>query len=186
MAYCETCGLQTAAFNLKRDPNLGNGTTDLIGGMEKYEAICRNCFINKTGRANTNTATHAANNNIEAEHRVEESLNFTYAAGRWTVTTGDPPSKDCQNNASTSQALTDEQKTRAEKNRARAERILQAHYKHKAGTSDPRKRPRTAPAPQPKEDESLWSNEGDMGDDYLYAAIEAEHRELGYERLPQP
>ena len=154
--------------------------------MEKYEAICRNCFINRTGRANTNTATHAANNNIEAEHRVEESLNFTYAAGRWTVTTGDPPSKDCQNNASTSQALTDEQKTRAEKNRARAERILQAHYKHKAGTSDPRKRPRTAPAPQPKEDESLWSNEGDMGDDYLYAAIEAEHRELGYERIPQP
>ena len=161
--------------------------------MEKYEAICRNCFINRTGRANTNTATHAANNNIgnpastpRAEHRVKESLNFTYVAGRWTVTTGDPPSKDCQNNASTSQALTDEQKARAEKNRAKAEKILQTHYAPKAGTSNPRKRPHTAPAPQPKDDESLWSDESDMGDDYLYAAIEAEHRELGYERIPQP
>ena len=185
---------------MKRDPNLGNGTTDLIGGMEKYEAICRTCFINRTGRANTNTATQTTGNNTnnpatapKASHQVEESLNLAYNSGQWTVTQGNPPPptrRDSQNNASTSQALTDEQKIRAETNRAKAEEILQAHHKSKAGPSNPRKRPNSTPlpnhtSPKPKEEESLWSDESDMGDDYLYAAIEVEHRELGYEKAPQ-
>ena len=42
-AVCNTCSSDKAAFNWKIDPSLGNGTTDLIGGKDKYEAICRPC-----------------------------------------------------------------------------------------------------------------------------------------------
>ena len=42
-ASCNFCHLQ-AAFTFKKDPNLGNESTDLIGGAEKYAPICRSCY----------------------------------------------------------------------------------------------------------------------------------------------
>ena len=51
-AVCSTCNMDGAAFTWKKDPSLGNGTTDLIGGSDKYEAICRPCSRMKTAAAN--------------------------------------------------------------------------------------------------------------------------------------
>ena len=39
------CPPRDAAFYTKTDPSLGNGTTDLIGGSDKYQATCRSCFV---------------------------------------------------------------------------------------------------------------------------------------------
>ena len=43
-AICSSlnCG-QLTPFYIKRDPNLGDGSRDLIGGFEKYRPICREC-----------------------------------------------------------------------------------------------------------------------------------------------
>ena len=43
LARCSFCP-QNAAFCYKRDPDLGNGTTDLIGGADKYAPTCRKCY----------------------------------------------------------------------------------------------------------------------------------------------
>ena len=43
LAVCTFCH-QNAGFFFKRDPDLGNGSSDLIGGAEKYAATCRNCY----------------------------------------------------------------------------------------------------------------------------------------------
>ena len=43
LAVCTFCH-QNAGFFFKRNPDLGNGFSDLIGGAEKYAATCRNCY----------------------------------------------------------------------------------------------------------------------------------------------
>lgn len=63
-AVCNTCNSDKAAFNWKKDPSLGNGTTDLIGGTDKYEAICRPC-----SRLKTATATLANTQRLQAAHK---------------------------------------------------------------------------------------------------------------------
>ena len=47
LAKCHTCFAETAAFNMRKSSDLGNETSDLIGGDEMYEAICRRCFRDK-------------------------------------------------------------------------------------------------------------------------------------------
>ena len=43
MAVCSSCQYNGAAFYVKILPGLGNGTTDLIGGADKYKSVCRPC-----------------------------------------------------------------------------------------------------------------------------------------------
>ena len=43
LAKCSFCP-HNAAFCYKRNPDLGNGTTDLIGGADKYAPTCRKCY----------------------------------------------------------------------------------------------------------------------------------------------
>ena len=198
LARCHTCFSKTAAFNLKRDPNLGNGTTDLIGGAEKYEAICRPCHKSKleaTGarpipspaRETLSHPSAAADQEIdEVEipglpdwesvaisnekgpsgtdngpylHQPDLSAASKAASPRFRQSspTYKPPSPgyssasatssfaladvatsyknlpppglartDSQNNATTSSSMTDEQKARAETNRAKAKETRKA------------------------------------------------------------
>lgn len=44
-AICGRCP-RDASFYRKLTDDLGNGTTDLVGGADKYQPICRSCFLN--------------------------------------------------------------------------------------------------------------------------------------------
>ena len=78
-AVCKSCATanpgcppRDAAFYTKTDPSLGNGTTDLIGGSDKYQATCRPCFI-KAKEAWAARKTDRQNNQPPARPQLERA-----------------------------------------------------------------------------------------------------------------